>query len=191
MPGEAEEVITQPAAENAETTENADPRDGASKGIIDRLNRLEKKFERERLAPLQAQLDAVKQKAEENGLDLALLGFSGSAEAPKPEPAKVQEQETNQDSIELLRYKAAMKYKLSQEALPLVTATTEEGIEAQVQAILTLNPQRRRAPIQPGPDGKSLPTFTRSQLRDGAFFKEHQAAIQQAMRDGRIEDDTI
>jgi len=34
------------------------------------------------------------------------------------------------------------------------------------------------------------PTFTRSQLRDHAFFLKHRAAIERAQRDGRIVDDT-
>lgn len=190
MPGDGEEVITQPVAENTVETDGADPRDGANKGIVDRLNRLERKFEREKLAPVVAQLDAVKARLEEQGLDLALFGFEDAPQASKPESKARQEQEqTSKDNAELLKYKAAMKYKLPEEALPLVTATTEDGIEQQVKAILMLNPQRRRSPIMPGPDGKTLPTFTRSQLRDGQFFKDNQAAIQQALKDGRVVDD--
>lgn len=166
------------------------------KWFTERLSRFEKKLERERIAPLQQQLDSVRQRAQENGFDLALLGLaSESTEPPAPKAeATPKDQGPTQEAIKLMRLQAAYDAGLPQEALPLITATTQEDIVAQVEAVKLLNPRgnRLRSPVPPtGANGNPLPTFKRSQLRDGKFYQEHRDEIRKAIAEGRIENDVF
>lgn len=183
MPDGEAEVITQPEAVNSVETEAISP------GIKQRLERFEKKIQKEQLDPLKAQLAQVRQAAEENGYDLAILGFTGTTESPVVAAVKTEPQAPSAEAIKLMRLEAALAANLPREVLPLITGTDQETIDAQVEAVRLLQPVKRLSPIRPGPDGKALPTFRRSQLRDAAFMIKNSAEINKAMNEGRIIDD--
>lgn len=181
MPEGEAEVITPPVADNTAETEAISP------GIQKRLDRFEKKIVKEQVDPLRAQIDRVRQAAEEHGYDLAILGFT-STEAPAPAPKAEAPKDPSGEAIRLMRVTAAYEANLPAEALPLITGTDEETIKGQVAAVMLLNPKGRRvSPVRPAPDGKPLQTYTREQLQDGKFFAEHQADIMKAIQDGRFD----
>lgn len=179
------DVITPPVAV-VENSGNTAETEAISPGIQKRLDRFEKKIIKEQVEPLQAQIGRVRQAAEENGYDLAILGFT-SDDTKVPAPAAKVEGPSG-EAVRLMRVTAAYEANLPAEALPLITGTDEETIKAQVAAVMTLNPKGRRvSPVRPAPDGKPLPTYTRSQFQDGKFFADHKEDIMKAINDGRYD----
>lgn len=65
---------------------------------------------------------------------------------------------------------------------------TPEAMEADAQALVGLMQQPSRAGIPGAPQTETRATFSRAQLSDPKFVREHQAEIMQASREGRIVD---
>lgn len=73
-----------------------------------------------------------------------------------------------------------------------IDPTDTEALAAAIGQALTTNPRLKtgQAPAASGPDlpggQPPVPSFTRAQLRDPAFFEANKSAIEAAVRDGRI-----
>ncbi|MCI1914641.1 MAG: hypothetical protein LKJ05_02780 [Bifidobacteriaceae bacterium] len=116
--------------------------------------------------------------------------YDAFQESQKSELQKAQEAATNwenkfkQSQITALQAETAAKNGLP---IELLTATTQDALDAQVAAL-----QAFKTPIVPKASGVDTsgsdpkPTYTRAQLSDPKFYKDHHDDILLASREGRI-----
>jgi len=116
--------------------------------------------------------------------------------APTPEPEAQRAQQSQSDSNEATRLRLALKVGAAK-GLPAtlvmrLQGSTEEEMTLDADTLLGLVQQpatvtRHATPgIPPPPQGGQPVTFTRQQLSDPKFVREHQDEIRQAYAQGRV-----
>lgn len=141
----------------------------------------------EQFAAQQKQLEAF-QKAEEERKNAQLSEQERAAQ----ELAKVQSQ-LKKTKVELAAQSAGMKYPARALAFLADCADTDEARAAALAELKKEIPELFGAatpsptPVtNPGRTTTSQGSFTRSQIKDPVFYREHEKNILQAMREGRI-----
>lgn len=119
------------------------------------------------------------------------------AETPTPGPAEgttaaAPNQPTAAQPDEASRLRMALqvgtKLNLPTALVGRLQGATAEEMEADAQALLGLMTAPRGPGIPHAPTQGQPVTFTKTQLQNPAFVREHQAEIMQAAREGRIVD---
>lgn len=86
-----------------------------------------------------------------------------------------------------LRNKVAAEYKLPASLAARLIGSDEAAMRADAEELAQLLPKTKiGGATDPAKEAGSKQTFTRSQLRDRAFFLKNEAAIKEAYREGRI-----
>lgn len=175
--------------ENAGETD-VDPFEGATKGIKDRLKRLEKQLMTKKVQPLEQRVQELEALLQQQGTEVPERPAESTQE--KVEEDTKSEGPTQEQILDYLRTKAAFEAQLPAEALVFLTETTEEKLKLQAEALKALPWKGRRlaSPIRPDSGGTAPQQFRRSQLRDAAFFAANRDAIMAAIAEGRLIDDT-
>lgn len=110
----------------------------------------------------------------------------GQAATPAPTAAPVAPDEAKRLRMAL---SVASDLNLPTALVARLQGETTEEMTADANRLLALFQQSPRGPgIPPAPKQNQPVTFTRAQLQNPAFVREHQAEIMQAAREGRIVD---
>lgn len=110
-------------------------------------------------------------------------GTQGDAAQPAATPAGPSDADRLRMAINV-----GAKLNLPAALVGRLQGDTPEAMEADAQALVALMQAPARPGIPGAPQTEQRATFTRQQLSDPKFVREHQAEIMQASRDGRIVD---
>lgn len=112
-------------------------------------------------------------------------GPEGTVAAAPNQPTTTQPDEASRLRMAL---QVGTKLNLPTALVGRLMGATAEEMEADAQALLGLMTTPRGPGIPPAVQQGQPVTFTRKQLQDPAYVREHQAEILQAAREGRIVD---
>lgn len=112
-------------------------------------------------------------------------GPEGTVAAAPNQPTAAQPDEASRLRMAL---QVGTKLNLPTALVGRLQGATAEEMEADAQALLGLMTTPRGPGIPPAVQQGQPVTFTRKQLQDPAYVREHQAEIMQAAREGRIVD---
>ena len=112
-------------------------------------------------------------------------GPEGTVAAAPNQPAAAQPDEASRLRMAL---QVGTKLNLPTALVGRLQGATAEEMEADAQALLGLMTAPRGPGIPPAVQQGQPVTFTKTQLQNPAFVREHQAEIMQAAREGRIVD---
>lgn len=120
---------------------------------------------------------------ERKALESQIAELSGKAQTAEALQAQIASLTT-----QIARQNVAAEAGLPAELMPYIQGTTAEEMAASAKFLATR--LAASTPVAPNIDATTktdtLPTFTLSQLMDAKFFRDNEAAIMQAQRDGRI-----
>lgn len=210
MADEQETSTQAPAPVNAENAGGSAEDENLTEAMKKRIAKLREKEVKpleEKLAQLEAQLNELRgtqdADVDESGADSETSeGQEVEGEAQEEDSSEEEvdstdepdgpdaEQSTDTSAL-VMQLRAAVKNQFSELEARLLTATTQKGIDEQVEAIKSLRSGKgRTSPIKNGV-GQSRPAkpiYTRAQLANTQFYRANKADIELALQEGRIKD---
>lgn len=100
--------------------------------------------------------------------------------------------EVERMKLQALQQKIAAEFRLPASLAVRLIGTDEEAMRADAEELAKYVPRPKSPGGPTNPDkgnAGSKPTFSRTQLRDPAFYKANEAAIKEAAKEGRITND--